>query len=54
MVQVPVCDQEAVQPSESKAGFQDLPLCAFSAVHQEAVLIVLDHLGWQATVSGRS
>jgi hypothetical protein len=44
VVEMAVGDQDALQPFEAHPRLQDLPLGALSAIHQEAVFIVLDQL----------
>jgi hypothetical protein len=54
VVEMAVGDEDFVQPLEPQAGFEDLPLRAFSAVHEEAMFVVNDNLRGEPTVDGRS
>ena len=51
-----VGNEDFVEPFEPQAGFEDLPLGAFAAVHEEAVFVVDDDLRGEAPVNrwGRS
>jgi hypothetical protein len=44
MIQVTMRDQYLIEPFEADPGLKDLPLSAFSAIHQEAMLIMLNDL----------
>jgi hypothetical protein len=46
-----VCDQNAGKTPKSEAGAQDLALCAFATVNQEALIPVGDDLCRKATVN---
>jgi len=52
VVEVAVGDEDFVKPLESQAGFQNLPLGALAAVHEEAVFVVNDDLRREAPVNG--
>ncbi len=40
MIQVPMGEQDVVQPLETNSGFQDLPLCALTTIHHETKLVM--------------
>jgi hypothetical protein len=44
MVEVTVGDQDPVETAEAEAGSKDLPLGAFPAIDQKAVIAVRDDL----------
>ena len=49
---MPMRDEHPVETFEAQPGLQDLPLGAFTAVDQEAVLVVYHHLGGETAVDG--
>jgi hypothetical protein len=53
MIEMAVGDQDPVKAFETDPGLENLALGAFPAVDQEAMLIVLDHLGRQAAPGRR-
>jgi hypothetical protein len=52
MVQVPVRQQDAGQALETGSGLQDLALRSFSAVNEEAVLVMADNSSRKSTLGG--
>jgi hypothetical protein len=42
MIEMSVCEENLIEPLESGAGAQNLPLSAFAAVHQESKFFVLN------------
>ena len=54
MVEMPVRQQDVVQPLEANAAAQELPLGAFAAIDQEAVFAVNQHRCRQPTLCRRS
>jgi hypothetical protein len=46
-----VCEQDSREVFESQPRLQDLPLCALTAIDQEAIFIMLDHLRRKPAVS---
>lgn len=53
MVEVGVCQQDAVEALEADATAQDLPLGAFAAVDEEAILAREYRGGAQPAIDGR-
>jgi hypothetical protein len=41
-----------IEPLEAQSGFQDLALRPLAAIHQEAVLIVLDQVRGEPAMNG--
>jgi len=53
MIEVSVCEQQAIQPSESRAAPEELALSALAAIYHDAATASLDEEAWMAAVRGR-
>ncbi len=53
VIEMTMREQNAIQVFESQTRLQDLPLRAFAAIHQKAILVVLHHLRRKSALGRR-